>query len=433
MYFGTDGIRGLANKELTALLAHSCGNALVGIKSKARIVIGRDTRQSGNMIALALASGVMQGGGDVIDVGIIPTAGVAFLTKLFKADFGIVVSASHNPSEYNGIKVFDCDGFKLNEQDERAIELQMSDTFSVPPDQIGSYTFLHNSIDSYFSSLVKSGSKLNGLSVLLDCSNGAAFEVAPRVFDMLGASVVAINTESNGKNINNKAGALHANLLCEKVVAGKFDVGFAYDGDSDRLIAVDEKGNIIDGDKILYILATEMLAHKQLEPKIVVGTAHTNIGVEKMLREKGIQLVRADIGDKYVIEQMRSTHAKLGGEQSGHIILSDYSTTGDGILSSVVLASTIVASHKTLSQLNTVKSASQSNLNIPVRDKIRILNNESLNRKIDEVRATLGVNGRVLVRASGTEEIIRVMVESIDEQCETGVIASSLSSFIRSI
>ena len=432
MYFGTDGIRGVANIQITPTLAHACGNALTIVKEGCKVVIGRDTRHSGTMLALAIASGIMQGGGDVIDVGVMPTAGIAYLTKIYRADYGVVISASHNPPEYNGIKVFDGRGYKLGEEAESRIESAMASVKSVDADKIGKYCYMHNAADSYIGHLVQGADDLSGIKVLIDCSNGAAFEVAPRAFELLGAKVTAINVESHGKNINEEAGALHADLLSDKVIEGGYDFAFAYDGDSDRLIALDEKGQIVDGDKILCILAREFQSLGKLDEMTVVGTSHTNLGIERILESEGIKVLRSDVGDKYVLEKMLEVGAKLGGEQSGHVILLDYATTGDGILTSIVLAGVVKRSGKKLSELADLPIMPQANVNIVVKDKIRVLNNEELSELVEGKRRQLGQMGRITVRASGTEPKLRIMVECEDAE-EARLIAEEIRQFVNNL
>lgn len=429
MYFGTDGIRGIANRHITATMAHSCGNALTAICPRCRIVIGRDTRVSGSMLLHAFAGGVMQGGGEVMDVGIMPTAGVAYLTKRYHADFGVVISASHNPPEYNGIKIFGKEGFKAGDEMENEIERAMAGQIALPPDRIGGYTFLHHAADTYADFLMEQGCDLGGKKILLDCSNGAAYKVAPQVFRLLGAQTDAINVQCDGISINDRAGALWAHLLCEKVTEGKYDMGFAFDGDSDRLIAVDENGQLADGDRILYMLAMQMKGAGTLSPSFVVGTSNTNMGVEKALAQEGIELLRADVGDKYVLAKMQSSGARLGGEQSGHVLMLDRSTTGDGILTAVALARACAESGKPFSHLGEVQCYAQSNLSVPVKDKIRLINNEDLARLMQQYKKQLSDQGRVLLRASGTEPKLRVMVEC--ENCNVAEkIARELADFI---
>lgn len=429
MYFGTDGIRGIANRHVTASLAQSCGNALTALNPRCRVVIGRDTRVSGSMLLHAFAGGVMQGGGEVMDVGIMPTAGVAYLTKRYHADFGVVISASHNPPEYNGIKIFDKNGFKAGDALESEIERAMAGQFVSDPDKVGGYTFLHNAGDTYVDFLLQQGCDLSGKKILLDCSNGAAYKIAPQVFGLLGAQTDAINVRSDGRAINERAGALWAHLMCQKVVDGGYDMGFAFDGDSDRLIAVDERGQIADGDRVLYMLAMRAKAAGKLDPPIVVGTSNTNMGVEKMLAEEGIELLRADVGDKFVLAKMLASGARYGSEQSGHVLLLDCATTGDGILTAVALARACAQSDKPFSALGEVRCFAQSNIGVVVKDKIRLINSEALARRSETYKKQLGEQGRVLLRASGTEPKLRIMVEC--ENCSVAEkIARELAEFI---
>lgn len=432
MYFGTDGIRGIANLDLTCPLALSVGNALASLKKNCRVLIGMDTRVSGDMLLHAVATGVMQGGGDVLDVGVMPTAGIAYLTRFYKADYGVVISASHNPAEYNGIKVFDADGYKLGDKRERDLELRMANPHIVRSIATGKYMFMHDSAADYVKFLLSNIEGLKGLRVLVDCSNGAAGRVAKTVFEQAGASVVAINTSAAGIDINENVGALYASNLAPKVKDGGFDVGFAYDGDADRLIAVDENGNVVDGDHLLYILACEAQRRGHLETGSVVGTHHTNMGVQEALENKGIKLVRADIGDKYVLEQMLKDGSPLGAEQSGHIILGRHTTTGDGILASLVIAQIIADSGKTLSQLDEAKGYAQVNINVPVSDKLRIINSEAVTNEVGKVYEELAGQGRVLLRASGTEPKIRIMVECKSES-KAKTLAKRLESVLKSL
>lgn len=432
MYFGTDGIRGIANLDLTCPLALSVGNALASLKKNCRVLIGMDTRVSGDMLLHAVATGVMQGGGDVLDVGVMPTAGIAYLTRFYKADYGVVISASHNPAEYNGIKVFDADGYKLGDKRERDLELRMANPHIVRSIATGKYMFMHDSAADYVKFLLSNIDGLKGLRVLVDCSNGAAGRVAKTVFEQAGASVVAINTSAAGIDINENVGALYASNLAPKVKDGGFDVGFAYDGDADRLIAVDENGNVVDGDHLLYILACEAQRRGHLETGSVVGTHHTNMGVQEALENKGIKLVRADIGDKYVLEQMLKDGSPLGAEQSGHIILGRHTTTGDGVLASLVVAQIIADSGKTLSQLDEAKGYAQININVPVSDKLRIINSEAVTNEVGKVYEELAGQGRVLLRASGTEPKIRIMVECKSES-KAKTLAKRLESVLKSL
>lgn len=428
MYFGTDGIRGVANVELTCSLALSAGNALASLKKNCRVLIGMDTRVSGDMLLHAVATGVMQGGGDVLDVGVMPTAGIAYLTRYYKADYGVVISASHNPAEYNGIKVFDSEGYKLGDKRERDLEQRMAQPHVAKSIATGKYIFMHDAAADYVRFLATQIEGLKGLRVLVDCSNGAAGRVAKSVFEQVGASVVVINTSNAGIDINENVGALYASNLSDKVRDGGFDVGFAYDGDADRLIAVDENGNVVDGDHLLYVLACDAKKKGTLDTGAVVGTHHTNMGVQEALEKHGIKLVRADIGDKYVLEQMLKDGSPLGAEQSGHIILGKRTTTGDGILASLVIAQIIADSGKTLSQLDDAEGYAQANINVSVSDKLRIINSEAVAAEVGKVYEQLKGQGRVLLRASGTEPKIRIMVE-----CKSAGKAKTLAKHLESV
>lgn len=432
MYFGTDGIRGVANIEITCPLAHSVGNALASCKKNCRVLIGMDTRVSGDMLLHAVATGVMQGGGDVLDVGVMPTAGIAYLTQYYKADYGVVISASHNPAEYNGIKVFDSNGYKLGDKRERELEQKMAHPYVVKAIATGKYMFMHDSAADYVKFLVSQIEGLKGLRVLVDCSNGAAGRVAKSVFEQAGASVVVVNTSAAGIDINENVGALYASNLSQKVKEGGFDVGFAYDGDADRLIAIDEKGNVVDGDHLLYVLACDAKKKGTLDTGSVVGTHHTNMGVQDALEKHGIKLIREDIGDKYVLERMLKDGSPLGAEQSGHIILGKRTTTGDGILASLVVAQIIVDTGKTLSQLDDAKGYAQVNINVPVQDKLRIINSEEVSLEVGKVYEQLAGEGRVLLRASGTEPKIRIMVECKSES-KAKTLAKRLESVLKSL
>lgn len=428
MYFGTDGIRGVVNEELTCDIALRLGNALSSLKKNVRVVVGMDTRISGHMLSHAVATGIMQGGGDVLDVGIMPTAGIAYLTKYYKADYGVVISASHNPAEYNGLKVFDGNGYKLGDKREHELESKMAQSYVVKGIATGKYIYMHDSAEDYVRYLVSNVSDIKGMRVLLDCSNGAASQVAKQAFELAGASVVAINTSTAGIDINENVGALYAQNLSSKVKDGGFDVAFAYDGDADRLIALDENGKVVDGDHLMYVLAVDALCKDQLKNNCVVGTHHTNMGVQKALEDKGINLVRADIGDKYVLEQMQEKSLIIGAEQSGHIILLDKSTTGDGILASLVVAQILKDQKKTLSQLDDATGYAQENINVVVKDKMRAINSEEVMHAVAVVYEKLNGEGRVLLRASGTEPKVRIMVE-----CKSAELSKKLAKSIEDV
>ena len=406
-HFGTDGIRGVAGEELTARTAFALGNALCRLKSRPLVVLGRDTRVSSDMLALSLAAGVAAGGGNVLDGGVLPTAAVAFFVLRAGADFGVVVSASHNPPEFNGLKVFGADGCKLSEKMEERAERCFDEYAFAPPLACGRCRPLAKR-GKYADFLVSCCERpLSGKKFVLDCANGAAGRIAPRVFRRLGAEVVALHCAADGRTVNDKCGALHPESMRAAVLATGADAGFCYDGDADRLIAADERGETVDGDKILCIFAKHLQAAGRLPQNLAVGTSHTNTGAERELNAHGIRLFRTDVGDKYVAAYMRKNGAALGGEQSGHVILSAYSTTGDGILTSVKLAELLVGAK--LSALADIRLLPQYNVSVKVSDKVRVLGNE-------EVRAAAENSGegveRIVVRASGTEPVVRIFAEA---------------------
>ena len=416
IYFGTDGVRGIVNNDLTEEIAQMVGNALARKKKKATIIVGRDTRVSGSYLTAAFATGALKGGANVIDVGIIPTAGISYLVKNKKADFGVMISASHNPKEYNGIKIFDSSGRKLSEKEENQLERFFACKQICPSTSVGKYKCQPSLANSYVRFLLSSiRCKLDGLKIVLDCANGASYKIAPRVFKQLGAEVIKLSCSNCGRKINENCGSTCIENLRRKVVESGADVGFAYDGDSDRLIAVDEKGNVLDGDQLIYILAKHFASQGKLNANTIVGTSHTNSGILVALNAKKINLVRTDIGDKYVIEAMEKMNLSLGGEQSGHIIMKNFLPTGDGILASLQIASIMKTSGQKLSQLFDAKLLHQVNKNFIVSDKLKVLNNERLSQTISQMLNEIAPAGRILVRASGTEPKIRVMVEHVEQ------------------
>ena len=416
IFFGTDAIRGNVNSELTFDLAYKCGNALGASAPKPTILIGQDTRISGSFLSIAFAGGAMNAGANVIDVGICPTAGIAYLTNKVGVDFGVVISASHNPAAYNGIKISDHNGFKLGDDRESALERKFVQSVMVPFNMIGKYKQCHKLISLYNQYLIACcNCSLKGKKVVVDASNGASYKVAPAVFKKLGAFVIKTSCKNDGTNINRNCGSLHPQTLAKMVVKNKADFGFAFDGDSDRIIASDEKGNILDGDMLVFALAKYFKSKNSLTKNTVVGTKHTNMGLEKELKSLGIKLERTDIGDKYVLEKMEQESLTLGGEKSGHIILRDYATTGDGILSALKIAEMSVVSNKPLSCLTKVNLYPQCNIDCKVNDKMLIINSKKLIKAIREEERLLPKDSRILVRVSGTEPKIRIMVESTDE------------------
>lgn len=433
IYFGTDGIRGVANNSLTHETAFKCGNALTMLINKPTVVICKDTRISGDMIMSSMSTGIMCGGGKVINCGILPTAGLAYITKLYKADFGVVISASHNPYEYNGIKIFSSKGVKLTEEQEEKVEELFNGINLMTGKDIGITEYDQNAQKLYADFLVNTvDSKLDGIKVVLDCACGASYNIAPQVFEKLNCTVYKSHTDIKNGTINDKCGSLYPETLIFEVLKNNADIGFAFDGDSDRVIACDEKGKLVDGDNIIYILAKYMSKEGKLSENAVVGTSHTNMGIEKSLNNHGIKLLRADIGDKYVRELMDAKGCNLGGEQSGHIIIGDLLSTGDGILSALQVCKVLKLCGKKLSEYNDSAVYPQVNLNITVKDKFMIINNEHLQNALEQNKEKLSKDGRVMIRASGTEPKIRIMVE-----CEcldtANSIASKLSAIVKDI
>ena len=426
VFFGTDGLRGVVGEELTYDIAFKCGNSLSQNMQGGRVLIGRDTRVTGSFLVNALACGLLSGGVDVVDAGIIPTATVAYLTKSFKFDYGISITASHNPMQYNGIKIFSLKGEKLQDKEEEKIERGFIKSKHVSAEKIGLYVQKINLRKHYIDYLVNTANgSLSGLKVVLDASNGASYSIAPEVFRKLGAKVIKTSCMNNGLKINDKCGSLHPERLAKKVKQYGADMGFAFDGDADRLIAVSEKGKIIDGDMILYALALVFKQRGMLVNNAVVGTSQTNMGIELSLKEKGIKLLRADVGDKYVANLLNKNGLVLGGEQSGHIIIKKFMQTGDGILTAILLAHFCKESGKPLSEFCKVKVFPQVNKDIVVKEKLRILGSEPLLTAITNAQQELAGLGRVLVRASGTEPKIRIMVES-----ENIVASQSLANYL---
>lgn len=415
LFFGTDGLRGKVNEDLTWQTAFKIGNALSILKNNPTIIIGSDTRISNSYLTLAVASGALAGGANVVDIGIVPTAGIAYIAKELKADYGVVISASHNSGEYNGIKVFNGDGYKLGDKEEERIErCFIRSKVNEYPD-IGRYEQNFNAIKLYRNYLIAcSENRLDGLTIVLDCAFGAAHRIAPEVFRALGANVIATNCMNDGVKINQNCGALYPENLKKKVARYKADMGFCFDGDSDRLIAVDEKGNIINGDMIIYGLAKYLKKLGKLRGNTVVGTSHTNMAIEDGLKSDGIELVRTDIGDKYVLAKLLEKKLSIGGEQSGHVILKDLATTGDGILTAIALANMVINMKTTFSAALNIELYPQSNKNVIVSDKFRIMNSELISAEVAKHNAEFGSSGRIMIRASGTEPKIRVMVESKD-------------------
>ncbi len=426
--FGTDGIRGVANVDpMTGELAMQLGRAIAHLfkemKGKHRIVIGKDTRLSGYMLETALASGICSMGADVMLVGPLPTPGIAFITTSMRANAGVVISASHNPYYDNGIKIFSQDGFKLPDEMEQRIEdlILSNHLHSLRPtanaigkahridDAVGRYVvFLKNTFPNQLT--------LDGLRIVVDCANGAAYRVAPTVFEELGAEVLSVGIEPNGENINLECGSLYPDRLARLVLEKEADIGMALDGDADRIIFVDRHGKFVDGDKILAICGLHLLSEDQLKKKTVVTTVMSNIGLDIALRKAGGQVTRTQVGDRYVVEEMVRGHYNLGGEQSGHTVFLDYNTTGDGILTALQVLAIMRQRDRNLHELAQVmESFPQVLYNVEVREKRPLSEIPGVKTRTEEIEHTLGHSGRVLIRYSGTEPLLRIMVEGEDE------------------
>lgn len=443
--FGTDGVRGKANLwPMTSEVALKLGRGLAHLfknHKHSKVVIGKDTRRSGYMLENALSSGVCSAGAEAILLGPLPTPAIAFITTAMRADAGAVISASHNPYYDNGIKFFDHTGFKL--PDERELELEAfleSDDFqknSPINEQIGRAHRVDDAPGRYIEHLKSTfpkSLKLDGLKIVIDCANGAAYKVSPTVFEELGAQVIRLGVNPNGFNINEQCGALHPDNMAAKVKETGADLGIALDGDADRVILSDEKGEIVDGDVLIAIAALDMKKRAQLKHDTVVATVMSNFGLERCLEEAGIRLIRAAVGDRYVMETMREHGFNLGGEQSGHIIFSDHATTGDGTLAALQILSIIKRTGSPLSKLKQVMTPiPQILLNLKVKEKKALETLPQLQKQIEMAQARLSGKGRVLLRYSGTENLLRIMAEAEDEKLLQEIIESLKEESLRSL
>ena len=443
-YFGTDGVRGIANSELTCELAYKLGRAgghvLAKGKDKVKVIVGKDTRVSGDMLESALITGLMSIGCDVIQAGVVPTPAIAYLTRKYNADCGVVISASHNPVEFNGIKFFNEYGYKLDDDIELEIESYIDDMSKIDYIPTGNkvgkilkVNDLARDYVDYLKSIVNVD--LKGLKVVLDCANGAAFDVAPTVFDELGANVLVINNMPDGNNINDNCGSTHPESLQKAVIDNNADLGLAYDGDADRLIAVNEKGEIVDGDKIMMLCALHFKKKNKLSKDTLVVTVMSNIGLHICAQENGINLATTSVGDRYVLEEMINNGYNLGGEQSGHMIFLDYNTTGDGVLSSLILSQIVLEEKKPLSELASVMTQYPQvlvNAKIKNENKNRYMDFDEIANEIKRIDTILDGNVRVLIRPSGTEPLVRVMLEGKDRN-EIQKLATNLANMMEFI
>ena len=441
--FGTDGIRGVANVEpMTTEMAMQVGRGVAYIfknkKRRHKIVIGKDTRLSGYMLENALVAGICSMGVDVLLVGPLPTPGIAFITASMRADAGIVISASHNPFQDNGIKIFSGNGFKLPDDLELKIEelifSEQIDSLRPTAAEIGKAYRVDDAVGRYVVHLKNSFPKdltLDGVKIVLDCAHGAAYKVAPAVFEELGAEVIALGVEPNGENINYQCGSLHPHLVMEKVQECQADIGISLDGDADRAIFADEQGNLVDGDQIMAICAHDLKKKKRLNHNTLVATVMSNMGLDLAMKEKGIKVVRTQVGDRYVVEEMNRGGYNLGGEQSGHFIFLDYNTTGDGVLSALQVLAVMQRENKKLSELSKIMTKfPQVLINVPVREKRDPAQIPELAKLLKNIKEKLANKGRLLVRPSGTENLMRIMVEGEDKE-KINAYAQEIAASIR--
>ena len=427
--FGTDGIRGVANEKLTVELAVATGRAVaasIGMakgKSNAKktILLGMDTRISSDMLASALTAGILSVGYDVINLGVVPTPAVAYLTRRYKAHAGIMISASHNPFEFNGIKVFNADGFKLADELEENIESMVLGEVPMPKPatgaKIGKIIHKPEAIDDYIKFVASTTTeRLDGLTVAFDCANGSSSRTAEKLFTSLGVKCVMLSDKPDGTNINAACGSTHLENLIACVKEKKLDIGIAFDGDADRVLCVDGDGEVVDGDMIMAILALDMKARDRLKNNTVVGTIMTNLGFIRFCEANDIRFAATKVGDRYVLERMLETGCVIGGEQSGHIIFSKYASTGDGILTSLKMMQVIMSRGKKLSELAAPLVVYPQVLeNVRVKDKSAAQADPEVQAAVKAAAEALGDTGRILVRESGTEPLVRVMVEAENE------------------
>ena len=442
--FGTDGARGIANSELTCEMAMNIGRAAAFVLTREnvkhpKVLIGKDTRASSNMLEMALAAGLCSVGADVVLAGFVPTPAVAYLISDCGADAGVMISASQNPCEYNGIKLFNDSGYKLPDSIEEEIEALVLDDMSPikfpTGGDVGNVFIRHDYIDKYIDHIVNSTDvRLDGLKIALDCSNGSASYTAQRIFKALGAELHIMHANPDGENINANCGSTHMDGIIDYVNAYGMDLGLAFDGDSDRCLAVDEKGNLIDGDRLIAVFAKSLKEQNKLKGNTAVVTVMTNIGFKKFAKENGIDVAETGVGDRYVLEEMLKKDFVIGGEQSGHIIFKDFATTGDGQLTGVQFASIMARTGKKASELASVMQVfPQTMINVKATPKLKemLKTDADILAAIDSASKQLGDEGRILVRASGTEPLIRVMLEGENIK-EIAALAEKVAAVIES-
>ncbi|MBT9130337.1 MAG: Phosphoglucosamine mutase [candidate division WS2 bacterium] len=435
--FGTDGIRGVAGKDLTPefslKLGLSSGHVLM--KDKKKVILGRDSRISGDMLSQALASGLMALGIDVHDAQVIPTPAISILTVKYAYDFGVVCSASHNPIEDNGFKFFDSNGFKISDEDEDLIELNLEMTNLIARSSgvsVGKKYDFSEAQNLYVDYLIENHPlNLENFSLVIDTAFGATSKVAPEVFRRLGAKVVVVHGEFDGNLINVNCGSTNPQKIQKLIVENKANVGFAYDGDGDRVIVVDEKGEVLNGDHLLAIIASNMINSSRLLKPTVVGTVLTNQGLEIIFNKLGVNLLRVDVGDRNIVQALKNQQLLLGGERSGHLVIMDKSVTGDGIITSLELLNALISSGTPLSKLKTLLNEyPQGEINHRTVKKHEILHNPKLQEHVEEINKELGIKGRIVIRASGTEPMIRVMVEAKENEVIKPIINRMMSKIL---
>jgi phosphoglucosamine mutase len=439
--FGTDGVRGLANVELTPELALTIAASAARVLAehdrshRPVAVVGRDPRASGEMLQAAVAAGLASAGADVLQVGVMPTPGVAYLVDNLGADLGVMISASHNPMPDNGIKLFAAGGHKLPDDVEDEIETGIGTTPHRPTGAgVGRIYDVADALDRYVAHLLRATpQRLEGLKVVVDCANGAAWAAAPRAYREAGAEVIAIHALPDGENINHECGSTHIEDLRKAVLAEGADMGIAHDGDADRCLAVDAEGNLVDGDQIMAVLALAMKDRGELVDDTLVATVMSNLGLHLAMREAGVKIRTTAVGDRYVLEELRTGGYSLGGEQSGHVLLPSHATTGDGLLTAMGIMARVAATGKPLAELaGVMRRLPQVLLNVKVADKAAVAKATSVNDAVAAVEAELGETGRVLLRPSGTEQLVRVMVEATSEETAEAA-AKRLASVVSAV
>lgn len=441
--FGTDGVRGIANKDLTPELAYKLARASACVlfknKDKTKVIIGKDTRISGDMLENAMVAGLLSVGVDVISLGIIPTPAIAHLVRELGADAGIMISASHNPAEYNGIKFFDSSGCKLSDDTEAEIEKLVAQNdntmYRANNEKIGVINRIESATELYMEYLLTTiKHDFVGMKIAIDTANGAAYKSAPDLLRKLGAEVFVINDKPDGMNINFNCGSTHLDAIKSLVKATNADIGISFDGDADRALAVDNKCQMIDGDYIMAICGTKLKRNKKLNENTIVATVMSNIGLDLAVKKEGIEVIKTKVGDRYVLEEMMNNNYMLGGEQSGHIIFLQHNTTGDGLLTAIQLIDTMKEEGRTLEELASVmKSFPQILVNAKVKNEKKniYLNDEVIAKEIEAIENSMNGKGRVLIRPSGTEALVRVMLEG-ENQKELEYLAVKLAKLIES-